>query len=72
MKILRIKENESHRRHFENLFVLKGLGHKVNFFGRLRIKKQILSVHALMFFTIFCFLVDEKIKVLAFSFEIAY
>jgi hypothetical protein len=24
--------------------------------------KEVLSVHALLFFTIFCFLVDEKIK----------
>ncbi len=37
-------------------------------------KKLVLSVHALMVFTIFCFLVDKKneLKVLAFFFEITY
>jgi hypothetical protein len=36
--------------------------------------KQMVSVHVLMVFTIFCFLVDEiiELKVLACSFEITY
>ncbi len=36
--------------------------------------KEVLSVDALLVFTTFCFLVDEKIKlqVLAYTFEIIY
>jgi hypothetical protein len=58
MKIPSIKENASHRRQFENLFVVKGWCHKVNIFYKI----QIPSVHADVFFTIFWFLVDEKIR----------
>jgi hypothetical protein len=49
---------------------IKGNVHEMN----ILFNKQVLSEHALIVFTIFCFLVDEKIKfkVLACSFEITF
>ena len=51
---------------------LKGLCHEMNICLKAYNNKWVLSVHALIVFTIFCSLVDEKIKikVLACSFEI--
>jgi hypothetical protein len=53
---------------------LKGLCHEMKFFFKAYYNKLVLSVHALVVLTIFCFLVDEKmkLKVLACSFEITY
>jgi hypothetical protein len=51
---------------------LKGLCHEINICLKAYNNKWVLSVHTLIFFRIFCFSVDEKIKfkVLACSFEI--
>jgi hypothetical protein len=53
---------------------LKGLCHEMKKIFEAYYNKLVLSVHALMVLTIFCFLVDEKmkLKVLACSFEITY
>ncbi len=52
---------------------LQGLCQQMNIFLRDYNNKLELSVHALVVFTIFCFLVDEKkLKVLACFFEITY
>jgi hypothetical protein len=40
---------------------LKGLCHEMNIFLKTYNNKQVLSVHVLIVFTFFCFLVDEKI-----------
>ena len=51
---------------------LQGLCHEMNIFLRDYNNKLVISVHALVVFTLFCFLVDEKnkLKVLACFFEI--
>ncbi len=43
-------------------FTLKGSCHDMNILLKANNKKQILSVHVLIVLTIFCFLLDEKIK----------
>ncbi len=54
---------------------LKGLCHEMNiFFKGLNNNNEVLSVHALMVFTMLCFLVDEIIKpnILDCSLDITY
>ncbi len=41
---------------------VKGIVSREEYFLKAYYNKQALSVHALMFFTVFCFLVDKKIK----------
>jgi hypothetical protein len=54
------------------MYLIKGLYHDMNSFLKAYNNKKVLSVHALIVFTILCFLVDEtiKLKVLACFFEI--
>jgi hypothetical protein len=54
------------------MYLIKGLFHEINSFLKAYNNKKVLSVHALIVFTILCFLVDEtiKLKVLACFFEI--
>jgi hypothetical protein len=51
---------------------LKGFCHEMNIFWRLihNIKYRYFSVHALLVFTIFCFLVDEIIKLKVLTIEL--
>ncbi len=57
-----------------NPVTLKGLCHEMNIVLKAYNNKLVLCVQVLIFLTIFCFLVEEriKLKVLACSFEITY
>ncbi len=61
-----------HNKQWISVANLQGLCRDIKNFLKAYIKKWVLSVHALMVLTIFCFLVEKKInlKVLACSFEI--